>query len=339
MNTEKLNKLWCEGREFLGVNYPVMCGAMTWISDYDLVKAVHDQGGFGIYAAGNMPADLLEKDLIRCCDTLENPFAVNLVTIAPNFAAHKEAVLHSDVPFVIFAGNFPKRQDVEAMKQAGKKVLSFASTMSIANQMIRFGVDALILEGSEAGGHIGHVSLTILLQQVLFQNPGVPVFVAGGIATGKMMAHMLLMGAAGIQMGTRFVMSDECNAHENMKDRFRRARARESVETPEYDKRLPIVAVRAIRNKSHDAFGRLQLELIKKMDAGTVNRMEAQLEVESFWMGGLRKAVVDGNVDDGSCMAGQSVGLVSEIMPMKAIFEEIIADAEQELMVVADRLS
>jgi enoyl-[acyl-carrier protein] reductase II len=338
MKTAKLDKLWKSGQEFLGVRYPIMCGAMTWISDYDLVKAVHDNGGFGCLAAGNMPADLLEAELKKCSDNLENPYAVNLVTIAPNFPAHKEVIMKSDVPVVIFAGNFPKRPDVEEMKAAGKKVLAFASTMSIANQMVRFGVDGLLLEGSEAGGHIGHVSLTILLQQVLFKNPGVPVFVAGGIATGKMVAHLLLMGAAGVQMGTRFVMSDECNAHDKMKQRFVRARAREAIETPEYDRRLPIVAVRALRNKSSDEFGRLQLELIKKMDAGTVNRQEAQLQVESFWMGGLRKAVVDGDIENGSCMAGQSVGLVSETKPMKAIFEEVITEAEQELDDVAARI-
>ncbi|NCD32844.1 MAG: hypothetical protein EOL87_05420 [Spartobacteria bacterium] len=331
MSNTLLNQLWKPGIDFLGVKNPIMCGAMTWISDYDLVKAVHDNGGFGILAGGNMPPEMLEQEISKCCDTLTNPFAVNLVTIAPNFGAHKEVVRKSGVPFVIFAGNFPKRQDVEEMKAAGKKVISFASTISIAQQMIRFGVDALILEGSEAGGHIGHVSLMILLQQVLFENPGVPVFVAGGIATGKMLAHMLLMGAAGVQMGTRFVMSEECNAHVNMKNRFKRARAREAIETPEYDRRLPIVAVRALRNKSSDEFGRLQLELIKQMDEGTCSRAEAQLKVESFWMGGLRKAVVDGDIDGGSCMAGQSVGLADKVMPMAAIFEELTTDAEMEL--------
>ena len=338
MKTTCLDGLWQEGRDFLGVRYPILCGAMTWISDSTLVKAVSDQGGFGCLAAGNMPGDLLAAEIEKCASQTKSPFAVNLVTIAPNFPAHKEAVLKSKAPVVIFAGNFPKRNDVAQMKEAGKKVLSFASTDSIADQMVRFGVDGLILEGSEAGGHIGHVSLMILLQQVLFKKPGVPVFVAGGIATGRMISHMLLMGAAGVQMGTRFVMSEECNAHPNLKARFAKARAREAMSTPEYDKRLPIVAVRALKNKSSEEFGRLQLELLKLMDEGKVSHAEAQYKVESFWMGGLRKAAVEGDVDRGSCMAGQSVGLVDKIQPMKEIFAELIEGAESELESVKARL-
>ncbi len=339
MKTTCLDGLWGAGREFLGVRYPLMCGAMTWISDAALVKAVSDEGGFGCLAAGNMPGDLLAAEIGKCAAQTDKPFAVNLVTIAPNFPAHKEAVLASKAPVVIFAGNFPKRNDVAQMKAAGKKVLSFASTESIADQMVRFGVDGLILEGSEAGGHIGHVSLMILLQQVLFKNPGVPVFVAGGIATGRMVAHMLLMGAAGVQMGTRFVMSDECNAHPAFKARFVKARAREAMSTPEYDKRLPIVAVRALKNKSTEEFGRLQLELLRRMDAGTIGHAEAQIQVESFWMGGLRKAAVEGDVERGSCMAGQSVGLVDKVQPMKEIFGELIGDAEAELEAVKAKLA
>jgi enoyl-[acyl-carrier protein] reductase II len=312
---------------------------MTWISDSILVKAVGDQGGFGCLAAGNMPGEALSAEIQKCVETVRGPFAVNLVTIAPNFPAHKEAVLASKASMVIFAGNFPKRKDVEEMKAAGKKVLSFASTDSIALQMVRFGVDGLILEGSEAGGHIGHVSLMILLQQVLFLNLDVPVFVAGGIATGRMLAHMLLMGAAGVQMGTRFVMSEECNAHANLKARFAKARAREAMSTPEYDKRLPIVAVRALKNKSSEEFGRLQFDLLKQLDEGKIGHAEAQYKVESFWMGGLRKAAVDGDVDRGSCMAGQSVGLVDKVQPMKDIFAELIGDAEAELEAVKARLA
>jgi enoyl-[acyl-carrier protein] reductase II len=339
MNTTCLDGLWQEGRDFLGVRYPLLCGAMTWISDATLVRAVGAQGGFGCLAAGNMPGDLLAAEIDKCIEGNDKPFAVNLVTIAPNFPAHKEAVLASKASVVIFAGNFPKRNDVAQMKAAGKKVISFASTDSIADQMVRFGVDGLILEGSEAGGHIGHVSLTILLQQVLFNKPGVPVFVAGGVATGRMMAHLLLMGAAGVQMGTRFVMSEECNAHPNLKARFAKARAREAMSTPEYDKRLPIVAVRALKNKSSEEFGRLQLELIQLMNDGKIGHAEAQYRVESFWMGGLKKAAIDGDVERGSCMAGQSVGLVDKVQPMKEIFAEIIGEAETELQSVKARMA
>ncbi len=339
MKTTLLDGLWQEGRDFLGVRYPILCGAMTWISDSTLVKAVSDQGGFASLAAGNMPGEALAAEIAKTAAQVKGSFAVNLVTIAPNFPAHKEAVLQSNVPIVIFAGNFPKKNDVAEMKAAGKKVLSFASTDSIAAQMVRFGVDGLILEGSEAGGHIGHVSTMILLQQVLFHKPNVPVFVGGGVATGRMIAHMILMGAAGVQMGTRFVMSEECNAHPKLKERFVRARAREAMSTPEYDKRLPIVAVRALKNKSTEAFGLLQLELLQMMNEGKISHIEAQYRVEGFWMGGLRKAAVEGDVDYGSCMAGQSVGLVDKIQPMRDIFAELLEEGEAELAAIQARLS
>jgi enoyl-[acyl-carrier protein] reductase II len=336
--TPLIDKLGRKGTDFLGVRYPVISGGMTWISDAKLVKAVHDCGGFGVLAAGNMPEDLLEAEIVRC-NAIGGPYALNLVTIAPNFKAHLDVAVRCRVPIVIFAGSFPKRQFVDKVKAVGSKAISFASTLSIAEQQIRYGADALILEGSEAGGHIGHVSLTILLQQVLFHNPPVPVFVAGGIATGKMIAHMLLMGAAGCQMGTRFVMSEECGAHPDFKKRFVQARAREAISTPAYDSaRLPVVAVRALNNKGMERFGRLQMDLLKQLDAGAIKREEAQLKVEEYWMGALRRAVVDGDIEEGSLMAGQSVGLMDRVQPMREIFAELLGEAEAEALAVRELL-
>lgn len=325
-----MEKLGRKGAAFLGVKYPLLCGGMTWVSDFTLVKAVHDGGGFGVLAAGNMPPEMLEQEIQKCQKHLSS-YAVNLITIAPNFQAHKKVVCKHRVPYVIFAGNFPHKHDVTEVKAAGCKTMSFASTLSIADQQVRFGVDALILEGSEAGGHIGHVALSILLQQVLFHETRVPVFVAGGIATGKMFAHLMAMGAAGCQMGTRFVMSDECTAHPAFKQALARARAREAVATPTFDRRLPVVPVRALRNKATDQFSAIQLELIQQLNDGVIPREEAQRKVEEFWVGGLRKAVQEGDIENGSVMAGQSVGLVQQIMPVRAIIEEMMNDAEAEL--------
>ncbi|MCK4981860.1 MAG: nitronate monooxygenase, partial [Victivallaceae bacterium] len=193
---------------------------------------------------------------------------------------------------------------------------------------------------SEAGGHIGHVSATVLMQQVLFEiGEDIPVFMAGGIATGKMMAHTLLMGAAGVQLGTRFVMTDECCAHEKFKTVFKRANARDAISTPQYDSSLPVVAVRALRNKGLQGFGQLQLKLLKKLGAGEISREKAQEEVETFWMGALRKAVVDGDVDNGSLMAGQSVGLVDEIVPVRELIAELIDDASSTLENIKTKLN
>lgn len=336
--TQLTDRFFARGREFLGVEYPFLCGAMTWVSDPGLVAAVGNAGGFGCLAGGNTPVHVLERQIEETRQLTDRPFAVNLVTIAPAYAAQMALLDRIQVPFIIFAGSFPKENEVKRAKETGAKVLCFASTTSIANRMIRYGADGLILEGMEAGGHVGHVSLTVLLQQVLFSVESVPVFVAGGIATGRMCAHMFLMGAAGVQLGTRFALSTESCAHPAFKQRFQAANARDAVSTPQFDSRLPVVAVRALRNHGHDAFARLQLDLIAQLDAGTIHRAEAQLKVEEFWMGALRRAVQDGDVENGSLMAGQSVGLVNRIEPVADIIRDLIDESEKELQKVRNSL-
>ena len=205
-------KYWKRGQDFLQVRYPLIAGAMTWISDSKLVRAVSDAGAFAFLAAGNLPVDVLERE-IGALKKAGAHFGVNLITIAPNYLTHLEKVTRLEVPFIVFAGSFPRRDEVEKAKASGAKVMCFASTDSIAERMLDYGADALVLEGSESGGHIGHVSTIVLIQQVLFRFDQVPIFVAGGIATGRMIAHLLLMGAAGVQMGTIFAMSEESPAH------------------------------------------------------------------------------------------------------------------------------
>jgi enoyl-[acyl-carrier protein] reductase II len=324
---EKFSK---RGAAFLGVPYPIISGGMTWVSNFELVKSVSDNGAFPVFAGGNMSPDVFEQEVDRCLQNLRKPFGVNLVTIAPNYRTQYEILKSKKIDFVIFAGSFPRKADIQGMKRAGKRTMSFASTDSIAAQQIRFGIDSLILEGSEAGGHIGYVSLIVLLQQVLFQFDQVPIFVAGGIATGRMIAHLMLMGAAGCQLGTRFVLTEECTAHRNFKQALLQARARQAVATPQYDSRLPVVAVRAIKNKGTEEFGVLQLRLIEELNAGRITREKAQFQVENFWMGGLRRAVVEGDIESGSLMAGQSVGLIHDILPMQAIIQNLIQEAETE---------
>jgi enoyl-[acyl-carrier protein] reductase II len=301
---------------------------MTWISNAELVRAVAAAGGFGVLAAGNMPLEWLSTEVKKLQkDALS--FGVNLITIAPNYQSHLAQVCDLKVPLVIFAGSFPRREEVKTAKAAGIRVMCFASTDSIAERMIDYGADALILEGSEAGGHIGHVSTIVLIQQVLFRFADIPIFVAGGIASGRMIAHLLLMGAAGVQMGTIFAMSAESPAHPLFKERFRKARAREAMATPQYDSALPVVAVRALKNRGTAEFGKLQLELVIKLKKGEISRVEAQYQVERYWMGALRRAVQEGDVEGGSLMAGQSVGLVSASKPVRTIIEELLREAEE----------
>jgi enoyl-[acyl-carrier protein] reductase II len=333
-----LSSLWQKGKDFLGVEIPIMAGAMTWISDHRLVSTVCNHGAFGCMAGGNMPPDLFGQEIDKIRDLTDKPFAVNLITIAPNYRDHLTIAAEKKVPFIIFAGSFPRGSEIKIAKESGARVMAFASNESIATRMIGSGVDALMLEGSEAGGHIGHVSLIILLQQVLFALKDIPIFVAGGIATGKLMAHLLLMGAAGIQMGTRFVMTEECHVHPNFKQAFIKAKARDAIATPAVGSELNVVAVRAIRNKGMGEFSDLQMDLILKHRRGEITKKDAQYEVENYWVGALRRAVQDGDVDFGSLMAGQSVGLVDKVQPMKEMFDEIINEAEEELERIYERL-
>ncbi len=340
MESKLLTALMKRGSDFLGVRYPIICGAMTWVSEPNLVAAVCNNGCFGCLAGGNAPTDILKVQIEKTRALTDKPFAVNLITIAPSYREHLAMIKDMPVDYIVFAGSFPKEKEVALAKGAGKKVLCFASTVSIAERMIRFGADAIVLEGSEAGGHIGHVSAVVLMQQVLYRfSEQIPVFMAGGIATGKMMAHVLNMGASGVQLGTRFVMTDECLAHENFKMAFRRANARDAVATPQYDSKLPVVAVRALNNHGMNNFGALQLDLLRKLEAGEIHRQAAQEEVEKYWMGALRRAVVDGDVEFGSMMAGQSVGLANEIKPVKALVEELINDASVELEAIKAKLN
>ncbi len=335
----QIKKLMARGSEFLGVQYPILCGAMTWISEPSLVSSVSNHGCFGCLAGGNAPTDILLKNIQDTKNLTKNNFAVNLITIAPAYKEHLAMLKDVKVPFIIFAGSFPKEKEVEAAKATGAKVMCFASTVSIAERMMRFGADAIILEGSEAGGHIGHVSSVVLMQQVLYKFADqIPMFLAGGMATGKMMAHALLMGAAGVQLGTRFVMTKECNVNPKFKEVFIKANARDAVTTPQYDVKLPVVAVRALKNKGMEDFGKLQLKLLKELDAGTIHRQEAQEEVEKYWMGALRRAAVDGDIAMGSLMAGQSVGLVDREMSIQDMITELLSDGEKTLCEIYNKL-
>ncbi len=326
-----IDRFFNRGREFLGSRYPIMCGAMTWVSDPRLVSAVGNAGGFGLLAGGNAPVDIFAQQIDETRRLSDKPFGVNLITLAPVYRQQLDMVCDKGCPLVVFAGGIPKKREIAQVKAAGARVMCFAPTAPLAYKLIDRGADALMLEGSEAGGHIGPVALSILLQQILFQVDEVPVFIAGGIATGRMMAHLLMMGAAGVQMGTRFVMSEECIAHPRFKEVFRKARARDAVATPQFDSRLPVIPVRALKNEGTTSFSKLQLELLKRLDSGEIDREEAQYEVERFWVGALRKAAIDGDVEGGSLMAGQSVGLVEKVMPLREIIDEMVRDAEAEL--------
>ncbi|RKX76923.1 MAG: 2-nitropropane dioxygenase [Spirochaetes bacterium] len=331
-NGEKaLEKLFRRGKDFLGVEYPILGGAMSWISEAGLVSAISNEGGFGVLAGGNMPVELLIEEIKKTFDLTDKPFGVNLITITPNFRKHLEYILKEEFPFIIFAGGLPPRDAITRVKQTSCKLICFAPNLNISKKLVKMGVDALIIEGHEAGGHIGPVSTSVLAEEILPAVKEVPIFVAGGIGSGISMVHYLLMGASGVQLGTRFAVAEESPAHPNFKEALIKASSKDAVPTAQFDPRVPVIPVRAIVNEGTRDFVTLQLGLVAQLEREAMTAKEAAEKLEEFWIGGLRKAAIEGDVERGSIMAGQSVGMVNRVMPVKEIIEELVEQGTKEL--------
>jgi len=324
---QRLDALWARGRDVLGSRYAILGGAMSWLSERNLVSAISNAGGFGVIACGAMTADLLRAEIIATQALTDNPFGVNLITMHPDLAQLIEVCLAEGVTHVVLAGGLPSGADIKKLKDGGVQVICFAPALALAKRLVRNGADALVIEGSEAGGHIGPVSTSVLAQEILPVITTVPVFVAGGIGRGETIVSYLEQGAAGVQLGTRFVCANESIAHENFKKAFVRAAARDAMPTVQIDSRFPVIPVRAITNEGTQKFMQVQREVIDKFNAGSLDQQAAQLEIEHFWAGALKRAAIDGDVEGGSLMAGQIVGMVKSEQPMAEIFAELLAQA------------
>ena len=329
---ERLQRRMARGVEFLGCEVAVICGAMSWVSERNLVSAMSNAGGFGLIACGAMTVDLLDAEIAATKSMTSKSFGVNLITMHPDLFALIDVCGKHRVTHVVLAGGLPPKGSLEAIKATGAKVICFAPALSLAKKLIRSGVDALVVEGMEAGGHIGPVSTSVLAQEILPEVASqVPIFVAGGIGRGEAIAGYLDMGAAGVQLGTRFVCATESIAHPNFKKAFLRASARDAVSSVQIDPRLPVIPVRALKNSSSDLFTAKQREVAALLDEGKVEMLEAQLQIEHYWAGALRRAVVDGDVENGSLMAGQSVGMVTKEEPVADILGALMAEAATAL--------
>ncbi len=328
---ERLAHLMARGASFLGVEYAIMGGAMSWVSERNLVAAISNGGGFGVIACGAMGPERLSEEIAATAALTDKPFGVNIITLHPDFAALVEACARSACRHIVLAGGLPPGFAIERLKEADKRVICFAPSLALARKLIRSGVDALVIEGSEAGGHIGPVSTAVLAQEILPAIDEVPVFVAGGIGRGEAIGAYLLMGAAGVQLGTRFVCASESIAHENFKRAFIRASSRDAVPSVQLDPRFPVIPVRALRNASSRRFLEVQREAIERVDRGELDKAQAQLMIENFWGGALRRAVIDGDVETGSVMAGQSVGMVRAIEPAADIISALVREAAGHL--------
>lgn len=320
------------GAAFLGSEYAIMCGAMSWVSERHLVSAISNAGGFGVIACGAMTPELLDAEIAGTAALTAKPFGVNLITMHPQLPQLIAVCTRHRVSHVVLAGGIPPKGSVEAIKAGGAKVIVFAPTLALAKKLLRSGGDALVIEGMEAGGHIGPVSTSVLAQEFL---PALAtdhlVFVAGGIGRGEAIAGYLEMGAVGVQLGTRFACASESIAHPAFKQAFFRANARDAVASVQVDPRLPVIPVRALRNKGTEAFTAKQREVAELLDAGNVEMIEAQLQIEHYWAGALRRAVIDGDIENGSLMAGQSVGMVTEEEPAAVIVDRLLAECEAAL--------
>ena len=329
---DKTHTLMRRGIEFLGSEHAVMCGAMSWVSERNLVSAISNAGGFGVIACGAMTPELLDAEIAATKALTARPFGVNLITMHPLLTDLIEVCARHRISHVVLAGGIPPRGSVEAIKAFGGKALVFAPTLALAKRLLRGGADALVIEGSEAGGHIGPVATSILAQEFLPElADDHVVFVAGGIGRGDMIAAYLEMGASGVQLGTRFACAAESIAHPAFKQAFFRANARDAESSVQVDPRLPVIPVRALKNKGTAEFTAKQREVAARLDSGEIEMGEAQLEIEKFWAGALRRAVIDGDVESGSLMAGQSVGMVTDEQPVAAIMAQLMAESEAAL--------
>ncbi|MGE0120384.1 MAG: NAD(P)H-dependent flavin oxidoreductase [Dongiaceae bacterium] len=328
----RLDQLWERGRAFLGCEMAIMGGAMTWVSERHLVSALSNAGGFGVIASGSMSPGLLATEIAATAAMTDRPFGVNLITLHPQLLELIDVCLDHKVDHIVLAGGLPPGAALARIKQGGARLLCFAPALVIARKLVRSGADAIIIEGMEAGGHIGPVATSVLAQEILPAVREVPVFVAGGIGRGEAILGYLEMGAAGCQLGTRFVCAEESIAHPAFKQAFIRASARDAVPSVQIDPRFPVIPVRALVNAGVRRFMDFQREMIAKVDRGELDQKAAQLEIEHFWAGALRRAVIDGDVENGSLMAGQSVGMVVREQPVAAILRELVDQAVDALL-------
>ncbi len=328
----QFNKLGRRGAAFLGCEVPILCGAMSWLSERNLVAAVSEAGGYGVLAVGGMAPTMLADEIDATRVLTRRPFGVNLVTVHPQFDALIEVCANRVPDLVVLGGSLPSRRAITQLKSAGIRVACFSPTLAVARRLLRIGVDALIIEGSEAGGHIGPTATSVLAQEILPAVSEVPVFVAGGIGRGEAIAAYLQLGAAGCQLGTLFACATELTAHPNFKAALIRASARDAVVSRALSDMFDVIPVRALANKAMDEFLVAQRELIESVRQGKIDRSGAQAAIEHFWAGRLRRAVIGGDIENGSLMAGQSVGMVQREQSVKAIIDALVDQAVDMLL-------
>lgn len=294
--------------DLLNIEYPIIQGGMAWVSTAELVSAVSNAGGLGIIGGGQMPPDMLRDEIRKTKEMTDKPFGVNLMLLDSDTKNRFEILLKENVAVVTTGAGNPG-PFISEVKENGMKIIPVCPSVALAQRVEKQGADAVVVEGMEAGGHIGELTTFALVPQVA-DGINIPVIAAGGIADGRGLVAALVLGAKGVQIGTRFICSTECTAHQNFKDRVIKAKDRDTVVTG----RATGHPVRVLKNKLSRAIDQLDKE----------NKGE---EIEKLGTGKLRLAVVEGDAEWGSLMAGQNSGLVKEIKSASEIINEIINDA------------
>ena len=294
----------------LNIKYPIFQGGMAWVSDSSLAAAVSNAGGLGIIAGANAPASFVREEIRKAKELTDKPFGVNIMLLSENADELSEIVIEEGVKVVTTGAGNPGKY-MEKWKKAGIKVGPAVASVALAKRMERAGADAIIAEGSEAGGHIGKLTTMVLLPQVV-DAVNIPVIAAGGIGDGRGIAAVFMLGAEGVQVGTRFLVADECTIHDNYKEAVLKAKDIDTVVTG----RPTGHPVQVIKNKLAREYMNLEKE-------------NAPIEkIEELGRGALRKAVKDGDIENGSLMAGQISGLINKRQSAKEIIEEMFNEFE-----------
>lgn len=296
--------------ELLGMEKPIIQGGMAWVAESHLAAAVSEAGGFGLIGAANAPADVVRNYIREAKELTDKPFGVNIMLLSPFADDIAQVVVEEGVAAVTTGAGNPEKY-MEQWKAAGIKVIPVVASVALAKRMERCGADAVVAEGTESGGHIGQATTMTLVPQVV-DAVSIPVIAAGGIADGRGFAAAMMLGAEAVQMGTRFCVSNECTIHENYKERILKARDIDSEVTG----RSHGHPVRGLRNK-------MTREYLKLEAAGASFE-----DLEKLTLGGLRKAVIDGDTDNGSVLAGQIAGMVNKRQSCQEIIDEIMNEAE-----------
>ena len=299
--------------ELLQIEYPIIQGGMAWVAEHHLAAAVSEAGGFGLIGAASAPPEIVREEIRKAKELTDKPFGVNIMLLNPNADEVAKIVVEEGIQAVTTGAGNPEKY-MPMWKEAGVKVIPVVASVAMVKRMERYGADAVVAEGMEAGGHIGNQTTMALIPQIV-DAVNIPVIAAGGIGDGRGVAASFMLGAEGVQMGTRFVVADESIVHDNYKDRIVKAKDIDSVVTGQSTGH----PVRCLRNQ-------MTKEYIKKEQEGVPFE-----ELERMTLGSLRKAVMDGDILNGTVMAGQIAGLVSKRQSCKEILQEIMTEAEKLL--------